>query len=83
MRLFDCNHLAPGTRNKLKVLGKLKNLCVTVTFLTCFILYLRAISKYKPLGAYIRRGDLTDVFCVASLGGLYLEELVFGIVGYQ
>ena len=29
----------------------------------CFVtLYLRAISTYKPPGAYIRRGDLTDFF---------------------
>ena len=26
-------------------------------FLLCFTLHLRAISKYKPPGAYIRRGD--------------------------
>ena len=30
---------------------------------TVFALYLRAISKYKPpVGAYIRRGDLTEGF---------------------
>ena len=47
----------------------------------CFVtLYLRAISKYKPLGANIRRGDLTDFFfCVTSLEVLYLEGLIFGI----
>ena len=32
------------------------------------------------MGAYIHRGDLTEVFFhVAGLGGLYLEGLVFGI----
>ena len=47
-------------------------------FLLCFTLYLRAISKYKPRGAYIWRRDLTRVFCVTSLGGLYLLGLIHG-----
>ena len=38
----------------------------------CFILYLRATSMYKLLGAYIRRGYLTEGFHVTSLAGLYL-----------
>ena len=29
-------------------------------------------------GAYIWRGDLTEGFCVRSLGGLYLEGLIHG-----
>ena len=52
----------------------------------CFVtLYLKAISKYKPPRAYIRRGDLTDFFffCVTSLGVLYLERLIFGILRYN
>ena len=54
-----------------------------VQFLLCLIVNLRAISKYKPPGAYIWRGDLTEGFCVTSLwggggGGLYLEGLVHG-----
>ena len=32
----------------------------------------------SPRGAYIWRGDLTEGFCVTSLGGLYLEELIHG-----
>ena len=28
--------------------SKVNKICATVTFLLCFILYLRAISKYKP-----------------------------------
>ena len=56
------------------------------TFLLCFSLYLRAISKYKPperLIHYIWRGDLTEGFCVTSFGGLYLglylaEGLIHG-----
>ena len=51
--------------------------------LLCFTLYLRAISKYKLRGAYIWRGDLPGVFCVTSLGGLYMEGLIFGILRYM
>ena len=35
-----------------------------------------------PWGAYIRRGDLTGVFCITILGGLYMEGLIFGILWY-
>ena len=31
-------------------------------------------------GAYIRRGDLREGFCVTILEGLYLEGLIFGIL---
>ena len=30
-------------------------------------------------GAFIWRGDLTEGFCIMSLGGLYMEGIVFGI----
>ena len=56
------------------------------TVFLCFILYLKAISKYKPPrgGAYIWRGDLSEGFCyVTSLGGLYLEGLICGILWYS
>ena len=43
-------------------------------FLLCFILYSRANSKYKPLGAYIRRGDLTEGFLCYEFGGLIFGE---------
>ena len=39
-------------------------------FLLCFTLYLRAISKYKPQEAYIRRGDLIGGFLRYELEGL-------------
>ena len=29
-------------------------------------------------GAYIRRGNLTEGFCITDLGGLYLERLIHG-----
>ena len=47
---------------------------------TVFALYLRAISKYKPPGGtYTRRGAIQRrVFCITSLGGLYLEGLKHG-----
>ena len=39
----------------------------------------KAISKYKPSGAYVRRGDLTEEsVCITSLDGLYLEGLIHG-----
>ena len=44
----------------------------------CFTLYLRAISKYKPRGAYIWRGDLTNGFLRYKFGDLYLKVLIQG-----
>ena len=57
-------------------------------FFLCFTLYLRPISKYKPLGAgkaYFLRGDLTEGFCVTSLGAYFWNFLVchcFGEVSH-
>ena len=57
-------------------------------FLLCFTLYLRGISEYKPPGAYIWRGDLTDGFLRYKFGGLifwrglYMEGRIFGILRY-
>ena len=36
----------------------------------------------SPRGAYIWRGDLR-VFCITVLGGLYLEELIYGGAYFQ
>ena len=53
------------------------------TVFLCFTLYLRAISKYKPLGrAYIWRGDLTEGFLHYEfrgpiLGGAYTWRGLF------
>ena len=46
----------------------------------CFLLNLRAISKYRPGrgGAYIWRGDLTEGFLRYEFGGLYLKGLIHG-----
>ena len=46
----------------------------------CFILYLRAITMYKLLGAYIRSGNLKEGFHITSLAGLYLEGLYLIVV---
>ena len=32
----------------------------------------------SPWGAYISRGDLTESICITSLGGSYLEGLIYG-----
>ena len=53
-----------------------------------FTLNLRAISKYKPPGAYIRRGDLHEGLFALRVsgpyieGGLYIEGFIFGILRY-
>ena len=39
----------------------------------CFTLYLRAVSKNKPPGGYIWRGDFTEGFLRYEFG-----ELIFG-----
>ena len=44
---------------------------------TVFALFYNFPST-SPRGAYIWRGDLTEVFCVTSLGGLCLEGLIHG-----
>ena len=52
---------------------------------SCFILCLRAISKYEPTGACIRRGDLTEGFLRYEFGGgggLFMEEVIFAILRY-
>ena len=64
--LSDYKHLADTKQ----FFGKYQNLYVTVPFLLCFILYLRALSRYKPPGAYIRRGDLTEGFFRYEFEGL-------------
>ena len=64
--LSDYKHLADTKQ----FFGKYKNLYVTVPLLPCFVLYFRALSKYKPPGAYIRRGDLTEGFLRYEFEGL-------------
>jgi len=50
-----------------------------VLLLLCFILYLRAISKCKPPGAYVLRGQVMEgLLCYEFerliLGGAYFSE---------
>ena len=56
-----------------KSIGLALQLEVNLPCLLCFTLYLRAISKYKPPGAYIWRGDLTEGFLRYEF-----RELIFG-----
>ena len=46
--------------------------------LLCFILNLRAISEYKPLGTCIWRGDLSEGFLHYEFGGLIFGGANFG-----
>ena len=55
----------------------------TVFALLCLILNLGAISKYKPPGACIWRGDLREGFLRYEVGGLYLEGLIHGEAYFQ
>ena len=60
------------------------------TIFPCLTLYYRTISKYKPQvragggegGLYLEGRFNGGFFCVTSLGGLYLERLIFGILRY-
>ena len=52
---------------------------------TVFLFYLEFegnLQVQAPGEAYIWRGVLTEGFCVTSLGALYLEGLIFGILRY-
>ena len=54
----------------------------------CFTLYLRAISKYKPLGGLYLEGRFNGGFFALEVWGayiwrgLYMEGLIFGILWY-
>ena len=54
----------------------------------CFTLYLRAISKYKPLGGLYLEGRFNGGFFALPVWGayiwrgLYMEGLIFGISRY-
>ena len=64
-----CNHLA-----HVIVFGNEKTYMLLYGY--CFLsftLNLRAISKYKPPGAYIRRGDLPRAFLHYEFQGLILK----------
>ena len=48
-------------------------------FALFYFVFVGNFPSTSPRGAYIWRGDLTEVFCVTSLGGLYMEGPIFGI----
>ena len=60
----------------------------TRPFLLCFTLYLRAISKYKPLGGLYLKGRFNGGFFALRVWGayiwrgLFMEGLIFGILRY-
>ena len=53
-----------------------KFMCI-LQFLLCFILNLRAISEYKPLGTCIWRGDSLHGFLHYKFGELIFEGAYF------
>ena len=69
---FDYNHLA-----HVIVSWQIQNIFVTVPRLFRSTLRLRAISKYKPQGAYIRTGDLTEGFFALQVWGLIFGGAYF------
>ena len=66
--------------------SKALQLEVNLPFLLCFTLYLRAISKYKPPGGLYLEGRFNRGFFALPVWGayiwkgLYMEELMFGIL---
>ena len=67
LTLLDCNHLAQGI-----VLWQITNIMCYCTVFNLFYFVLRAISKYKPRGAYIRVRRFNE--------GVYLRNwgIIFG-----
>ena len=57
---------------------------VKLPFLLCFTLYLRAIFQVQvPEGhLYLEGRFYGGFFSVTGFGGLYIEELIFGILRY-
>ena len=69
-------------RGKFALENRLGLPCWKEIYRFCFVLLcIRGqFPSTSPGGAYFRRGDLTEGFCVKSLGGLYLEGLIFGML---
>ena len=66
-----------------KSIGLALLLEVNLSFLICFTLYFRAIFQVQGPGGLIFGGAIKRrVFCVTSLGALYLEGLILGILRY-
>ena len=70
-----------GTRNSSLANYMYKNLYVTVACILIALFYIAFEGNFQvqdPGGLYSMEG----FFCVTSLGGLYLEGLIFGILRY-
>ena len=71
-----------------KSIGLALQLEVNLPFLLCFTSYLRAISKYKPPGGLYLGGRFNGGFSALRVSGayiwkgLYMEELIFGLLWY-
>ena len=75
---ISCEAFLLQSFGKVTVLWQVK---IFMCYCTVFVFNYKftAISKYKPSGAYIRRGILTEEsFRITSLGGLYLERFMHG-----
>ena len=71
-----------------KSIGLALQLEGNLPFLLCFTLYLRAISKYKPLGGLYLEGRFNEGFFALQVQGayiwrgLYMDGIIFGILRY-
>ena len=62
-----------------KAIGLALQLQVNLPFLLCLTSVFEGnFPNTNPRGAYIRKGDLMEGFCVTGLGGLFLEGLIHG-----
>ena len=83
-----CKPRVSELRKQQYTVTRLQSFYHAVVLLLCFILNLRAISKYKPPEAYIWRGDLTGgSLTLRAWGayiwtGLYMEGHIFGILRF-
>ena len=77
--LSDYNHLA-----HVIVFWPIKNLYVTVSLLLCYFVFEGNFQVQAPMGLYSegRFNGGFFCFCVTSLGGLYMEGPIFGILRY-
>ena len=73
-----------GTEGNLRSKNDSASHIVGRQFTVCALFYfvkLRAISKYRPPGGSYLEGQFNSgVYCVTSLGDLYLEGPIFGIL---
>ena len=79
MTLFDFNHLADVI-----VLWQMqKFMCYSTAFALFYFEFESNFPVQAPWGLVFGSAIYRRVFCVTSVGVLYLEELIFGILRYQ